>query len=87
MNNKTKPSYFLPNLYSTEDTYKPSSKLVVKIIISELCMQSCPCQHECKLIYCDNREENVTLNARYIYINYNHLISSEKLSHLFKSFK
>jgi hypothetical protein len=98
MDNQQKQSFLLPNIkINNTEEYKPPSKLVVKIIISNLCKQSNPCQHECKLIYSplqgsknldvyasgynDGRVETRVLGARYIVANYYHLLSLDDKKH------
>lgn len=94
MDNQLKQSFLLPNIkINNTEEYKPPSKLVIKIIISNLCKQSNPCQHDCKLIYSpsdvyasgynDGREETRVLDAQYIINNYYHLLSLDDKKHFF----
>lgn len=56
-------------------------KQVIKIEISDLCLQSSPCKHYVTLYYYDNTQEDVILNSRQIYDKYKHLIDEKEVSH------
>jgi hypothetical protein len=58
-----------------------SNSVVIKIDISDLCLQSSPCQHYCRLFYADGSTKDVQLNSREIYDNYKHLIDDKDISH------
>lgn len=58
-----------------------SNSVVIQIDISDLCLQSSPCQHYCTLFYADGSTKDVRLNSREIYDNYKHLIDDKDISH------
>lgn len=54
---------------------------VYSIHMSELCMQSLPCQHECIITMNDSTTIKKVYTSKYIYDNFNHLLSEKDKIH------
>lgn len=57
-------------------------KEVVKINISDLCMQSLPCKHYCRIEFKDGKKLDRVYSSTVIYYNFQHLLSEEDINHV-----
>ena len=56
---------------------------VERIVISDYCSQSCPCQHDCEIYYKDGSMKKIRHNGRYIAQNYFDILNDEDKMHFY----
>ena len=56
---------------------------VERIVISDYCLQSCFCQHDCEIYYKDGSMKKIRHNGRYIAENYFDILNDEDKMHFY----
>jgi hypothetical protein len=56
---------------------------VERIVISDYCLQSSPCQHDCEIYYKDGSMKKIRHDGRYIAQNYFDILNDEDKMHFY----
>ena len=56
---------------------------VERIVISDYCLQSSPCQHDCEIYYKDGSMKKIRHNGRYIAQNYFDILNDQDKMHFY----
>ena len=56
---------------------------VERIVISDYCLQSCFCKHDCEIYYKDGSMKKIRHNGRYIAQNYFDILNDEDKMHFY----
>ena len=56
---------------------------VERIVISDYCLQSSPCQHDCEIYYKDGSMKKIRHDGRYIAQNYFYILNDQDKMHFY----
>ena len=88
MNTKSKFMNFITNrnkVFNKDVEIKKeiNSLEVESIVLSEYCLESSPCQHDCEVYYKDGSMKKIRYNGRYIAENYFDILNEDDKMHLY----
>ena len=75
------------NIVNTVDTVNTEINNIEKIVISDYCLQSCPCQHDCTIYYKDDSIKKIRHNGRYIAQTYFDILNDKDKMHFYTYLK
>ena len=73
----------LKSSINTVNTVNTQTNNIERVVISDFCLQSYPCQHDCEIYYNDGSMEKIRRTGRYIARNYFDILNNKDKMHFY----
>ena len=81
--NMSEENDFLEFMSTRNDNDNIQINNIESVVISDFCLQSYPCQHDCEIYYKDGSMEEIRRTGRYIARNYFDILNKDDKMHFY----